>query len=95
MSEFGLIQLNDKHKDCFTLQIVEFLEGIALTLGSALERKQMESAIKTQTRELKTQNSELTQFNLAMVDRELRMVELKNQMNKLCARLGEPPIFPH
>ena len=34
---------------------------------------------------------ELERFNSAMVDRELRMIELKQQVNELSARLGQPP----
>ena len=42
----GLIQLNDRRKDCFTLSMVELLEGIASHLGEALIRKQAEEALR-------------------------------------------------
>ncbi len=38
----GLIQLNDKRKDQFTLETIEILEGIAVHIGSALMRKRAE-----------------------------------------------------
>ena len=38
----GLIQLNDRQKDRFTLETVEILEGIAGHIGEALMRKQSE-----------------------------------------------------
>jgi len=42
----GLIQFNDQHKGCFTLNAVEILEGIAAHIGSALMRKQTEEEQK-------------------------------------------------
>ncbi len=42
----GLIQLNDRRKDCFTLDTIELLEGIALHLGEALMRKRAEESLR-------------------------------------------------
>ncbi len=42
----GLIQLNDRHKGRFTIDAVEALEGIASHIGSALMRKQAETALR-------------------------------------------------
>jgi hypothetical protein len=33
---------------------------------------------------------ELERFNSASVGRELRMIELKQEVNELCGRVGEP-----
>jgi PAS domain S-box-containing protein len=41
----GLVQLNDKRKGRFTLEMIEVLEGIAAHIGSALMRKQAEEEI--------------------------------------------------
>jgi len=38
----GLIQLNDKRKDGFSLETIEMLESIAAHIGSALMRKRLE-----------------------------------------------------
>ena len=38
----GLLQLNDRKKDCFTLDMIHFFEGIAASIGVALMRKQAE-----------------------------------------------------
>ncbi len=38
--------------------------------------------------------AELERFNQRMVGRELRMVELKREVNDLCARLGQPAVYP-
>lgn len=50
-------------------------------------------ALKRQTDHLRERNAELVRFNRATVDRELRMVELKQEVNDLLARLGEPPRY--
>ncbi len=42
----GLIQLNDKRKDRFTLEAIEILESIATHIGSALMRKQAEREMR-------------------------------------------------
>jgi PAS domain S-box-containing protein len=42
----GLIQLNDKRKDLFTLETIEVLEGIAVHIGSTLMRKHAEEALR-------------------------------------------------
>jgi PAS domain S-box-containing protein len=39
----GLLQFNDRRKRCFTLAIVQILEGMASHLGEALMRKQAEA----------------------------------------------------
>jgi PAS domain S-box-containing protein len=36
----GLLQLNDRRKDCFTLEMIRFFEGISASIGVALRRKQ-------------------------------------------------------
>lgn len=41
----GLIQFNDRHKDCFSLDLIEILEGIASHIGNALMRKQAKEAM--------------------------------------------------
>ncbi len=42
----GLIQLNDRTKDRFTIEVVELMEGIAAHIGETLVRKQAEEASK-------------------------------------------------
>ena len=41
----GLLQLNDKKKDRFTLEMIQFFEGISKSIGVALMRKQAEEAL--------------------------------------------------
>jgi diguanylate cyclase (GGDEF)-like protein len=42
----GLIHLNDRRKECFTLTAIELLEGIASHIGAALMRKRAEEALE-------------------------------------------------
>ncbi len=56
----GLIHINDRRKDCFTLEIVERLEGIASYIGAALMRKQAEAEkakLEIQSRQLQKAES--------------------------------------
>jgi PAS domain S-box-containing protein len=64
------------------------MEGVVLDITA---RKQAEEAFRQKAEELRARNAELEQFNRAMVGRELRMIELKQEINELCRRLGEPP----
>jgi PAS domain S-box-containing protein len=41
----GLLQLNNRRKGCFSLPVIEQLEGIAAHVGGALMRKQAEQAL--------------------------------------------------
>jgi hypothetical protein len=54
-------------------------------------RQQAEETLRQQTEELRARNDELTRFNRLVVGREVRMIELKQEVNELCRRLGEPP----
>ncbi|MCX6925676.1 MAG: PAS domain S-box protein [Verrucomicrobia bacterium] len=54
------------------------------------QRKQMEEEVRRHVEELRATNEELNRFNEAMVGRELRMIELKQEINALCAQLGQP-----
>jgi len=63
------------------------------TAEDITERKQAEDVLQQQTSALRASNVELELFNRAMVGRELRMIDLKEQINELCRRLGEPPHY--
>jgi hypothetical protein len=60
-------------------------------LSTLEDQKRAGTALRHQTEELRARNEELIHFNRAMVGRELRMIELKQEVNELCRRLGEPP----
>jgi PAS domain S-box-containing protein len=48
----GLLQLNDSRKNCFTLDMIGFFEGIGASIGIVLERKQSEEALEKARNEL-------------------------------------------
>jgi len=48
----GLLQLNDRRKDCFTPEMIHFYEGIVASIGIALMRKQAEDALENEKRRL-------------------------------------------
>ena len=77
----GLIQLNDKRKDRFTLNSVQMLEGIASHIETAMRRKQAEE-------DLQIKMDELMRFHHLTVGRELKMIELKKEINTLLKQLG-------
>jgi PAS domain S-box-containing protein len=55
--------------------------------------KEAEEEIRRRVEELRATNTELVRFNQAMVGRELRMIELKQEVNALCAQVGQPPRY--
>ena len=54
------------------------------------ERRRAEAALHESRVRLERQVDELTRFNRVAVGRELRMIELKQEINELRRRLGEP-----
>jgi PAS domain S-box-containing protein len=42
----GLLQLNDRRRDCFTYDKIQFFEGIGESIGVSLVRKRMEDALR-------------------------------------------------
>lgn len=57
------------------------------------ERRQAPEALRQKVEALRVSNAELARFNRAMVGRELRMIEMKQEIDELCRRLGEPPRY--
>ena len=57
-------------------------------------RKRADAALADSRMRLEAQVDELRRFNRAAVGRELRMIELKQEINALRRRLGEPARFP-
>jgi PAS domain S-box-containing protein len=73
----GLLQLNDRRKDMFTLELIKSLEGTASHIGEAMLRKQAEQSLKDRTRELE----ELT--NTLELRVKKRTAELEKANTKL------------
>lgn len=73
--------------------MAHFEDTHLVTLFDITDRKLTEQALQQKAENLQASNAELEQFNLTMVGRELRMIELKEEVNALCRRLGEPPRY--
>jgi PAS domain S-box-containing protein len=69
----GLIQLNDRRKDRFTLETVELLEGIASHIGAALMRKQAEETLRESERRLSSVLGTMSLIGV-MLDSEGRII---------------------
>jgi len=69
------------------------MTGGLSTARDITERKQAEDLLQQKAAALRAGNVELELFNRAMVGRELRMIELKDEIDSLCRRLGEPPRY--
>jgi len=60
----GLLQLNDRKTDCFTLDMINFFEGLGSSIGIALTQKQAEEIIKAQASQLEAANKELERLRV-------------------------------
>ncbi len=59
----GLLQLNDRRKDCFTLDMIHFFEGIAASIGVAWMRRQAEEERERLISELRKALSEVKKLS--------------------------------
>jgi PAS domain S-box-containing protein len=69
----GLVQFNDRRKGCFTLEIIELLEGIARILGESIVRRRMEDAFCQLELELQDKNREIERLGRGIFREEPRV----------------------
>ena len=80
----GLLQLNDQRRNCFTLEMIQFFEGISATIGSAFLREQALEALKLERNKVQ-QYLDIVGVMLVVLDAEGN-VSLMNK--KGCDILG-------
>ena len=80
----GLIQLNDQRENCFTLETIELIEGIAANIGSSLMRKQAEKLLHNAYANLEKQVLEriadLSEINALMRQEMNEREQLEQQL---------------
>ena len=80
----GLIQLNDRRENCFTLETIELIEGIAAHIGSSLMRKQAEKLLHNAYANLEKQVLEriadLSEINALMRQEMNEREQLEQQL---------------
>jgi PAS domain S-box-containing protein len=67
---------------------------IQCNIRDITDRKQAEGALRQCLAELRSDAEDLNRFNRVAVGRELRMIKLKEEVNELYHRLGEPARYP-
>ncbi|MCX5641662.1 MAG: PAS domain S-box protein [Candidatus Omnitrophica bacterium] len=90
----GLIQLNDRRKGCFTLNMVENMEEVAVYIGEALMRKQADAEIKKLNTELEEKVLRRTsQFINANLELSKEITARKEYEEKLNISLAEKELL--
>jgi two-component system CheB/CheR fusion protein len=93
-------ELAHDNGECYLKRVLPYrtaegnIDGIVVTFVDITERKRAEEDIRRHVEEMRSRNEELTRLNRIMEGRELRMIELKKQVNELCVKAGQPPIYP-
>ena len=70
----GLLQVNDRKKDCFTLETIHFLEEISANIGVALMRKQAEETLR-QSKEQSEQYAATLESNNQALEESSRIAK--------------------
>ncbi len=79
----GLLQLNDRRPNRFTLQVIQFFEGLGASIGIALARQRMETDLKRTNRSLVM----ISECNQALVH-ATNETDLLNEICRLIVQLG-------
>lgn len=83
----GLLQLNDRRRDRFTLELITALEWLGASVGVALTRMRAEDRVHEQL-------DELALWHDVTLGREGRVIELKREVNALLSEAGRSPKYP-
>jgi PAS domain S-box-containing protein len=78
----GLLQLNDRRPGCFTLELVQFFEGLAASVGVALLREQTAEALRA-SEDRYRRIVETAEEGIWMVDAEWKTTFANARMERL------------
>ncbi len=85
----GLIQMNDRRKGRFTPEVIQYLEGIALHIGTALQRKQTETSLKESEEKYRLLARNMVDV-LSLIDRSGKIMYINDSVYD---HLGYKPEF--
>jgi PAS domain S-box-containing protein len=86
----GLLQLNDRKKNCFTPEMIQFFEGIGASIGVALARKQAVEALRESERFAHSTLDALTS-HLAILDETGEIIAVNRAWREFAK--ANPPIL--
>lgn len=89
-AEVSRERVNEERKAALTLAE----DAVQARAQLAEYQARLETTIAERTEELQQRVQELEGFNAVMIRRESRVIELKEEINALCAKLGQPPAYP-
>ncbi|HRZ58033.1 MAG TPA: GAF domain-containing protein [Candidatus Paceibacterota bacterium] len=87
---FGLLHLNHRRRDRFTLETIRFFEGLTATLGLAVERKRAEETLRDTKRFLASTLDALSS-HIAVIDASGEIVLTNKAYRKFAEQNGIDP----
>ena len=85
----GLLQLNDSRKNCFTLDMIGFFEGIGASIGIVLERKQSDEALEKAKNELERRVEDRTAALREVNEKLVLEISERNRAEEQIKRVKE------
>ncbi len=79
----GLLQLNDKHSNKFSKEMIEFFENIGNTIGIAFDKIQNNNKIRDNEQKLKKQNTDYLNLNKKYSDINEELIESLDRIQKM------------
>jgi PAS domain S-box-containing protein/putative nucleotidyltransferase with HDIG domain len=92
----GLLQLNDKKPNCFSLDRIKFLEGIGASIGIAIARKRAEEELKQTLEKLRrTLGGTIQAMSLTVETRDPYTAGHQKRVSSLARAIAQEMDLPH